>query len=383
MGTIQVLLVGGRQTPNVIGVLLLRPTRIELVVSSDEANKVDVLLESLKGIEALTLPRREEIEIVDAYDFQSNIAALERIYSKYHEKTIQFNLTGSTKIMALAAYEIAKQNDLVSFYINTAGCQIMWITGRHDEVSQPFKLTIEEYLNIFGRRAISRFKFENFSFNRVQAISAATLLAASSPKSTSLLQKIKAYQSKGRTGLQIPLNSFDEDEQEIINDLANIKVLDKKNGLVILRSNNDFEFFKGGWLEIYVYNETLNQKNRCGHSVFNECCLGLEIPAGAAQKEIDVACISEAQLIHCSCKTDRDPFKTLYLDEIRSISSMIGGRFCSRIFVTNAIFPDKTKQQQFLDQAKQREIVVITGKELSKAGEILSKQAKNPDFWRV
>ncbi|WP_424443338.1 hypothetical protein [Methanothrix sp.] len=53
------------------------------------------------------------------------------------------------------------------------------------------------------------------------------------------------------------------------------------------------------------------------------------------------------------------------------------------MFVTNAVFPDKTKQSQFLDQAKEREIVVVTGNELANIGKILFKQAKKPEFRRV
>lgn len=188
---------------------------------------------------------------------------------------------------------------------------------------------------------------------------------------------------KDSVGLEVPLCDFSEDEKGIAMDLKDAGTLDVNDDLMRIRSNNDLEFFKGNWLEAFVYNEALNEKDMVGYPIFDYCDISLEIKLDQAEKEIDVACIHEAQLIYCSCKTDKDPFKTLYLDELRSISSMIGGRFCSRVFVTNAVFSDQTKQSQFLDQSKQREIVVVTGNELANIGKILTKQAIKPDFWRV
>lgn len=383
MKTIQVLLVGGRQTPNVIGVLLLHPRRIELVVSKDETDKLGVLLDSLKEIKNLDLPTQEEIIIVDAYDFQYNIKILEHVYERYKDDRIQFNLTGSTKIMAIAAYEVARREKIPSFYVNTAGNQLLWLTEGIESNQQPINIHIKDYFNIFGRKTINKFKFENLSFNKEQAINAAGILGDTSPKSARLLQKFKSYQVKGLIGLKIPLEQFDEHEQLLISSLKEFNAVDIIDNSVIIRSNNDLEFFKGDWLEIFVFSEASNKKDKKGKPIFDNCDISLRIPSGFAEKEIDVACISNAQLIHCSCKTDRDPFKTLYLDEMTSISSMIGGRFCSRIFITNSNFPNDTKRQQFLDQAKQREIVVITGDELSSVGDILAKQAVDPNYRRV
>lgn len=382
MEMIQVMLVGGRQTPNVIGVMRFRPSQVVLIVSKDERSKRYVLLDSLRNIESFSLPDEEDIIEVDAYDFQANLVAIRGICTKYHNKKIQFNLTGSTKIMALAAYEIAREKGIASFYV--AGNRILWLTGQEHKVIEKIDLKIEQYLKIFGREASHKFKFDNLSFDKQSATNAAKLLAINTPCSASMLKRIRsAKQIKGSVGLQLPLCDFSEDEKRILMDLKDAGTLDVNDDLMRIRSNNDLEFFKGNWLEAFVYNEALNEKDISGCPIFDYCDLSLEIKLDQAEKEIDVACIHEAQLIYCSCKTDKDPFKTLYLDELRSISSMIGGRFCSRVFVTNAVFSDQTKQSQFLDQAKQREIVVVTGSELANIGKMLAKQAIKPDFWRV
>jgi len=382
MEMIQIMLVGGRQTPNVIGVMRFRPSKVVLIVSKDEIEKKNVLLDSLKNIKSLDIPDEDDIIEVDAYDFQANLSIIRGICGKYHNEIIQFNLTGSTKIMALAAYQIAQEKGIASFYV--AGNRILWLTGGGHKVAEPIDMMIESYLKIFGREASHKFKFINLSFDEQRAAKAAKLLAESTPISANMLAKIRSTkQIKGSVGLQASLYDFTEDEKDLIKVLSDLNTLDINDDLIRIRSNNDLEFFKGNWLEAFVYNEAFNNKDINGDPVFDNCDISLEIKLDQAEKEIDVACIYEAQIIHCSCKTDKDPFKTQYLDELRSISSLIGGRFCSRVFVTNAVFSDQTKQKQFLDQAKQREIVVVTGNELANIGKILAKQAIKPDFWRV
>ena len=58
MEMIQVMLVGGRQTPNVIGVMRFRPSQVVLIVSKDERSKRYVLLDSLRNIESFSLPTK-------------------------------------------------------------------------------------------------------------------------------------------------------------------------------------------------------------------------------------------------------------------------------------------------------------------------------------
>ena len=380
METVQILLVGGRQVPNVIGSMELHPQYVDFLVSQDEINRVNTLVESLAGIEGLNLPDKKNLEIVDAYDYQANVDACKRLCAKHANKRIQFNLTGSTKIMAFAAYDIAHQFQKEAFYVNTAKGQIVWLLGNH-KASTPFRLTIEEYLRTYGRQPQLTFDFSRLTFGQLQAIEAARLLARLGPDAINLLYQIRRVQGKGVR--RVTFNRATTKEQKLIDDLAKIGVIDKEQNAFLICSNEDWNFFKGDWLEIYVWDEARQQMDKEGRPLFDECELSLEIPSEAARKEIDVACLYQAQLIHCSCKTDRKSFETAYLDELRAVSSLIGGRFCSRVFITNAIFTAQEQKDKFLAQATQREIIVITGDNLKDLGGILAKQAIKPDFWRV
>ncbi|MGB3220988.1 MAG: DUF1887 family CARF protein [Anaerolineae bacterium] len=170
--------------------------------------------------------------------------------------------------------------------------------------------------------------------------------------------------------------------------------MDQKNShfSFILRSDADFEFLKGTWLEVFVWNEARNQRTKQGLPVFDDVKFNFEIPADAsgARKEIDVGLMVGGQMIHCSCKAgSKGIWSTDHLDELRAVSSLMGGRFCSRLFITSKKSPvqgdsDWKDYQFFQKQAADRLIVVITGDKLLQVGTCLTIEAGNrPTYPRI
>lgn len=377
MEKVHVLFVGGRQAPNIIGTLLLRPEHVVLIISEDEREKASVLKEALPSKESLVISETE----IDATDFKANLKACERICKQYCDTQIFFNVTCGPKIMGIAAYEAAHrfQNAKV-FYIDTAKERIIWLWPfGENEDHKPFQLEIEQYLAAYGRRPIYKSILQNLTFSEGQAIEVSSILAHNLSTSTDLLERVRRAQGGGRRKIQIKTAK----EKVLIHQIAQKDVIDIEENAFWVRTNEDWNFFKGDWLEVYVWNEARKLQEHDGRPIFDEVKMGLEIPSGSARKEIDVACLYQAQLIHCSCKTGSDTFKTGHLDELSAVSSLIGGRFCSRIFITNQVLSDQKREKEFLAQARQREIVVVTGDKLTNMGAILKKQAINPDFVRM
>lgn len=378
METLQILLVGGRQIPNFLGVMLLRPDRVHFLVSKDDKNALDNLYETLAKMEGLVLPDKSQLPDIDANDYQANIAALERILSDYPNARVSFNLTCSSKVMAFAAYEVARHEDIKTFYVDTAKGRIIWLKGKEVE-EMPIRINIEQYLTMYGRTLVCKDFFSGLTFSKEAAVQAANVLASGSEQYLGILERIRKNQGSGPRMVSIS----SETDLNLAVLLADLGIVDysKDNRHFIIRSNEDWNFFKGDWLEIFVWHEVKKLQEQATEPFFDDIAIGLEIPMEGAKKEIDLACIYRAQLIHCSCKTGRDSFNTKHLDELSAISSLIGGNFCSRVFITDRMLPNNAKS--FLDQAKQRKIVVVTGKELPKIGEILKKQAENPDYPRI
>lgn len=382
METLQVLLVGGRQIPNFLGVMLLRPNKVHFLLSKGSENLLDPLYETLAKIEGLVLPDRDQIKPIDANDFQANISALEHILNKYPNAQVSFNLTCSSKVMAIAAYEVARERkDIKTFYVDTSNGRIVWFKGKEAD-EMPIKISIEQYLTMYGRKPVFKDIFSKLTFSQEAAIKAANILASGYGKYLAFLERIRGTQGSGSRKVAIK----NEIELNLALRLAELGIVDysEENGYLIIRSNEDWNFLKGEWLEVFVWHEVKKLQEQTQEPFFDDFAVSLEIPMEGAKKEIDLACIYRAQLIHCSCKTGKNSFETRHLDELSAISNLIGGRFCTRVFATDRLLPnDLSTAKSFLDQAKQREIVVVTGKELPSIGDILKKQAKNPDYQRI
>ena len=392
--TVMILLVGGRATPNVLGVLTYRPDAVEYVVSKDEPDRYDDTRAVLAGIPQLAADAPPHW--TNAFDVETIRAACAEAVAAHPGAEFIFNVTCATKVMAITAYEYARTHGWPAIYINTANRCSIHLTGPVSE-HRLILLQLEEYLACYGRRPEKTFDFERLSVTRDQALMAARILTTGGQPANQLLTIIRRWgQGSGarvvRTRGQ---HTVSTDVHEILDALVAQGLIRHPVELADghmqwkIACDADFNYLCGTWLEVYVWDQANQCKDAKGQSLFDDVCFSLEIPGDVARKEIDVACMYQGQLLHCSCKTQSNPFKTAALDELRAVSSLIGGRFCTRLFVTNAFPPPESSTgtrrefERFLAQARDRETVVVTGDRLPAIGEELAQQAIRPTHRRV
>jgi len=114
-----VLLVGEQPVPNLLPVLHERPDEVLLVHTQRTKNQNDRLFNLLEG-----RCRREMLE-VSAYDVAGTREILGKWMADKGWRTSQtiFNLTGGTKTMAFAAYELAVRLGSEFLYLQTEGAR--------------------------------------------------------------------------------------------------------------------------------------------------------------------------------------------------------------------------------------------------------------------
>lgn len=383
-----VLLIGGRLTPNFISVLALKPDKVVCLVSEDEQDKFKTVQEVLSPSVNVTVS--SEPVVVPAFDLQQAIERCLGIVDSFSDSELIFNVTGATKIMAIGAYEVAKQRNCRAVYVNTASGQILDLIPS-EAISLPIQMKLSDYLSFYNREPRCTFSFNSLSISQDQALQVCDYLAHTKYGAEAIDLLRRNNRGSGKRTVPIKLRSSLSSELwevlEKLNELGILSQLTKKSENEFsyqIACNEDWNFLNGTWLEAYVWHQAQTL------SLFDDCQFSFEIiGTDGVRKELDVGCIYQGQLIHCSCKSERKPFKTSHLDELSAVSHLLGGNFCTRLFVTNVNAPSEEDKntwesyQKFLQQAKDRQIVVVTGDELPRIAQILNQQAKKPTYWRV
>ncbi len=116
--TVMVALVGEQSLPNFLPVRYYHPSDVLLIYSTKTQQKFEYL--------KLTLQR--EVNVfgleTDAYDISTIARTLNEELAKKAaliSQPLVFNLTGGTKTMSLAAYQVAQQHDAATMYLQSEG----------------------------------------------------------------------------------------------------------------------------------------------------------------------------------------------------------------------------------------------------------------------
>jgi len=389
---VAVLTLGGRLTPNLVGMLALQPSAVEFIVSEDTPTRyaeICTVLEQFIGLDQVSEPR-----YLSAYDVVANRDACRAAAQGHTGAEVIFDVTSAPKVMGFAAYEVARFLHQRAVIVDTANGRLIDLIPP-TSATMPIAVTLDQYLACYGRRPVPTFDFDKLSVERQQAIEAARYLATAGEAAAKVMDKVRSW-SQGRGKRTIPFERTQPLASEARDVLRKIESFGFITGLqeqadgrvrYTILNDMDWKYLEGIWLEVFVWDRARQGLDDGGHLLLrdNDLDFSFEIPSDGARKEVDVAYVYHGQLIHASCKTGSNPFRTQYLDELRAVSSLIGGRFTSRLFITNAFPPPETDPdyQRFLAQANDREIVVVTGKELPNVGSILKQQALHPKYWRI
>ncbi|MBT9176803.1 MAG: hypothetical protein DDT20_01125 [Firmicutes bacterium] len=386
---VMIMLVGGRQVPNALGILAYKPDVVGFIASRDTPQDLQKIKEFTKTIPNLDVLKPVE---VDAFSMSAVADACEEMITQQANAETVLNLTTGTTIMSLGGYEAAKRQRVTSVYVATAIGKIITVTGSSIP-GLDLGITVNEYLTIYGRTSRETFLFSKLSINQKAALEVARFLVNTDARECLSLMRRWNRGTDKRTihgKLNSPLNS------ETINAFMRLKQLGLIQGLSIqsqqvsylIPCEPNWKYLDGTWLEAYCWETAQSLKDSSGRPVFDEVRFSLEIVSQAAVSEIDLFCLHQGQPLIASCKTEDLSFKTQYLEELQSRADMLGGRFCGKLFITNMPAPSPNAQKRrdfdrFLEQAKAREIVVVTGDHLADLPKVLLTEATRPTYPRL
>lgn len=333
-------LVSRQAMANVLPVFMYNPSSVVLFTTPEENQCADNL-EKLFKSKKISVKRKDNL---DAYDYNSFKETVKQELEQ-SDTVVWLNVTGGTKLMALAAYEAFAEKDKKIIYCDTEHQKIITLFPKYYSEELKANLDIKDYLNSYGYEIVEHKNiinedqfFELFSFVE-QNNAMPSFLDLFKQLRNKFASETEFKQVKFTIATDNKLFQFQKNYDNYFIQYGN----PKKKSIKIATS----EFKSGDWLEYYVY-YLLKKKKGLSPLV------GVKLKnTEGVENEIDVIVLNNYRLNIFSCKSGKkdNQFDLYQLETLRNITS---GTFGKGIFVTA-----NKHSVKFLNRAKELSIKVF------------------------
>ncbi len=294
-----VCLVSAQATPNLLPLLDERWRPLKVVLATSEAMKSQS--EALAGLLRTKRVKVETLQLRDAYDYNSLCDDFLGFLATSTDESIALNVTGGTKLMAVAAQEVFRADQRAAFYVNIENDEIVFLGGGHSTPLQA-KLKIAESLRAHGyttqggEPAQVSAKQRDLTARLVDHVGA----------SGRALGQINSLAQQARSSLRCKLTEDQLDSRALAQMLglfADAGCLMQAHGDLTFPDESSRAFVNGGWLELHLL-QVLNDL-RGAHAGITDIALNLQVihPDGRTKNELDVAFMYRNTLHIIECKT--------------------------------------------------------------------------------
>lgn len=289
-------------------------------------------------------------------------------------KNITLNLTGGTKLMALAAYEMLKDECQQVIYTNTQAGKIDQLHARA-ATPLPSLLTVEEYLTSYGvsiksynnqdddwlakvnqRKTLTKQLADYFSDSKNEKF-----LGTLNYKMNNAVETKNTATGGKQEFLSQPKQSFEKifpNQIALLKQIAAAGLIDYDNHKTITLKDIDAAHYLGGfWLEEYVYHIAQDAKVdevRCGQAIqWNK----------VTRNELDMVIVHNNRLLIMECKTAKfgEPQKDdQIIYKLDSIADDLRGLYGKSWLISVRHIADEPT----ISRAKSQGIEIISGSEI-------------------
>lgn len=361
----QITLLGGQLMPILLGIREFNPEIVYLLCSK-ESEKGLVAIKHMAGKVKI-----KEIQ-VEAFNYSVIKKACENILPLINEgDELSVNLTGGTKIMALACQAFVLEHQLNGFYINQNNT-LLSIPG-YQIVPVNEKLSIDDFLKLSGHH---KYTFERLSDYNVQDRTAAS--GIESFASTNQYKDIMSHIRRTFKDQAIPLTG---DETFGTGDRLRYKWSDKEVEIFIYgKSKHRFVskkiidlFFNAAWWEIAVALELEKELKP------KELLMKVKLPYigdGTTDKnEIDILISDNNKLIFIECKSGT--VKNADVQKMKTVKQTYGGLVSKSLLVS--LYPPG---DTIIERCQELDIIVFNGiaKNFKALAGVIKKLGKSPSL---
>lgn len=348
---IHVCLVSDQAAPNLLPILdsEFKPQKAVFVVSTKDEIKEKA--NSLKLAFKQNDIDVEILELSNEFDFQSMETELFDLLSSYENENIALNVTGGTKLMAIAAQNVFSGVKPI-FYINTNKEEIIFISKENDKHIPIQKLNtktlINTYLSSYGVSVLKN--KDDFNFYKLGVFTERFAIRQEHYKDIiSRLNSLAFNASNSK--LETNFTNYSNDLKLILEDLADEGLVRLNGDIVDFKNEQTRSFLNGNWLEYFTY----KQANSIADVI--DADWNVEVVNSKYEKnkvgvnnELDVIFMAKNKCHIIECKTisfenteNNDKLQS-YLDKLKSLKDY-GGSLTKVCLVSFYPIPQNIKRR--------------------------------------
>ena len=312
----QITIVGGQITPIFWGIKEKNPDIIHILYTKDSRHHVPII----KNI----FPNKQFFSYqVNPFNFDEIKEKVEEIILTYPDDIFELNLTGGTKVMALACQNIFNILSLNSFYIDQGNK--IFDFKEHIYSSINTKINLNTFINLSGHRKYTSNKLKDFSNTEIAFAKNINSISGNEV----FKQAIKAVKLKTKDIKKCQIFSYSNDKQSLKWNSPKFN-LKYNNAVIDIESRNAFEIaFNGFWWELVVA-DSIKKWNK-----IYELDLNVELYSKIVNQniknEIDIVINTGSKLIFIECKSGN--VKQEDINKIRAVKRLYGGIASKSILV--------------------------------------------------
>ena len=340
-------LISGQPIPNLLPLLHERPQKAIFIVTPqmrDQAVRLEKVVRKYDIQVSI-------VNIETAYDYYTMVSACEKLLHNATENELVLNVTGGTKIVALAAFQAFFFSDTVSriIYCDTEHDRLLELAPDTNESQLANDLVkVYDYLACYGLPRSSGGRPPAGIAKRRSHLPALVDLFTHNEKLLSKLNSAIESANPNRQYANIPLNALGENGEKLVLLLEKSAVGQRTADTNFNISSQEFLFFcKGGWLEEYVYSKVRSLSLQGLDLTMNVKVKWDGVGKKQTENEFDVLFTYRNRLHFISCKasnpdrvTSSGTRATEALNELDSLADRAGGLFGKAMLVSSRRLSD-------------------------------------------
>lgn len=301
-----IILVSVQAAPNLLPALdpVMKPQKAVMLVS--KKMKVKGRAAALENVLRQNGIQTSSVDLTDEHDFAGLEETLMNFAAEHQQEEIVLNVTGGTKLMALAAQSIAQEAGWPVFYVDVDTDEVIWI-GKNTRPNHKLteQLRLRHYLMGYGFEIAGEIERPQPNPRHEQLIDTLLLQIGSLEQPLSQLNWLTQL-AEDKKSLSVEMDERQRDSIGLSNLLRNFEeagILHVENSVIRFPGETQRSFAKGGWLEHHTYRTV---EKLTGDLGVRDKAANLRIrDAEGVSNELDIAFMARNRLYVIECKTAR------------------------------------------------------------------------------